>query len=67
LNRCQQEISARLQTSQAESGDPNIVWDAAGPSKAAPPANEEVTMAKKAKKGEEGEKGEKGQSEEIGR
>jgi hypothetical protein len=56
-----------LQTSQTESGDPNIVWDAAGPSKAAAPANEEVTMAKKAKKGEEGEKGEKGQSEEIGR
>jgi hypothetical protein len=39
-----------LQTIQAESGDSNIVWAAAGPSKAAAPANEEDTMAKKAKK-----------------
>ena len=39
-----------MQTIQAESGDSNIVWAAAGPSKAAAPANEEDTMAKKAKK-----------------
>jgi hypothetical protein len=39
-----------LQTTQAESGQPDIVWGAAGPSKAAAPANDEDTMAKKAKK-----------------
>ena len=45
-----------MQTTQAESGDPNVVWGAAGPSKAAAPANEEVTMAKKAKKAPKKEK-----------
>ena len=59
MNRCQQEISACLQTTQAESGDPNIVWGAAGPSKAAAPANEEVTMAKKAKKAKKAKRAKK--------
>jgi hypothetical protein len=48
-----------LQTTQAESGDPNIVWGAASPSKAAALANEEVTMAKKAKKAKKTKKAKK--------
>ena len=48
-----------MQTTQAESGDPNIVWGAASPSKAAALANEEVTMAKKAKKAKKTKKAKK--------
>jgi hypothetical protein len=45
-----------LQTTQAESGDPNIVWGVIGPSKAAAPENEEDTMAKKARKAKKAKK-----------
>jgi hypothetical protein len=47
-----------LQTTQAESGDPNV-WGAAGLSRAAAPANEEVTMAKKAKKAKKAKRAKK--------
>jgi len=48
-----------LQTGQAESVDARIVWNAAGPSKADRPANEEGIMAKKAKKAKKVKKAKK--------
>ena len=46
-NRCQQELSARLQTTQAESGDPNIVWGAAGPPRRPPPQTKRTLWLRK--------------------